>query len=100
MAYLGYCLKCGAKHEAEDSHRCMCGGEIEPAELVDSLAALEHQQWMHWSQHVAENNEIPDELREKWEKNWHPYSTLDEETQDQDRKWACEALQRVRSHTD
>lgn len=60
--------------------------------LREELAELEHRQWMHWSQHVAENNDIPDSLHEKWNGNWEPYDALDEETKDHDRKWADKVL--------
>ena len=59
--------------------------------LVERLAALEHRQWMHWSKNVAEANDIPDALHEKWRANWRPYAALDEATKEHDRKWAREA---------
>lgn len=62
-------------------------------ELLEELAALEHRQWIYWSKHVAENNDIPDDLREKWERSWIPYEELDEETKEHDRKWARKALE-------
>jgi hypothetical protein len=64
----------------------------EKAILLEELADLEHQQWMHWSQYIAENYDIPDELREKWQENWEPYSKLSEEMKEKDRKWARKAL--------
>lgn len=57
-------------------------------QLLEELADLEHQQWMHWSQYVAENHDIPDGLQEKWEENWRPYQDLSEELKEKDRKWA------------
>ena len=69
-------------------------------ELLEELAALEHRQWMHWSQHVAENNDIPDDLREKWEQNWVPYDELDDETKESDRKWARKALKTIGEQAD
>lgn len=62
-------------------------------EVLEELADLEHRQWIHWSKYVAENHDIPDELREKWEKSWKPYSELSEEMKDKDRKWARKALE-------
>ena len=66
------------------------------AGLVERLAALEHRQWMHWSQHVAENHDIPNGLREKWESNWRPYDELPEATKESDRKWARQAAEIAR----
>lgn len=57
-------------------------------DLIEALAALEHRQWMHWTQLVARDHDIPDELREKWEENWVEYDYLDDVTKEPDRKWA------------
>lgn len=59
--------------------------------LIEALAALEHRQWMAWSQHVAEHNDIPESLREQWEVNWKPYDELDEAAKEKDRVWARKA---------
>ncbi len=34
-----------------------------PAELVEALAEIEHEQWMHWSQAVA--GQVSDVTRDK-----------------------------------
>lgn len=66
------------------------------AQIIEELADLEHRQWMHWSQYVAKEHDIPEELEEKWEKNWKPYSQLSEEMKEKDRKWARKALAVIR----
>lgn len=63
--------------------------------VLETLAEVEHRQWMHWSQHVAEEHDLPDELLEKWEENWVPYEELEEETKESDRKWALEAMDAI-----
>ena len=60
--------------------------------IREELAELEHEQWISWSKYVAEHNDIPKELLEKWEKNWKPYPELDEKTKDSDRIWADKVL--------
>ncbi len=62
-------------------------------ELIERLAALEHRQWMSWSQYVAEHHDIPCELEEKWEPNWIDYTELSEEEKEKDRKWAREVIE-------
>lgn len=55
-------------------------------ELIEALAALEHDQWIAWSKTVA--HEVSDDRRKRWETYWVPYSDLDEETKEKDREWA------------
>lgn len=64
-------------------------------QLLEELADLEHEQWMHWSQYVTENHDIPEELHEKWEQNWRPYEELSEELKEKDRKWARKVHDKV-----
>jgi len=66
------------------------------ARIIEELADLEHRQWMHWSQYVAREHDIPEKLEEKWNENWKPYSELSEEMKDKDRKWARKALEIVK----
>lgn len=63
------------------------------SDRLETLAALEHRQWMHWSQYIAESHDIPVNLREKWEANWVPYSELDDDVKEKDRRWAREVLE-------
>ena len=72
-------------------------------ELIEKLAALEHEQWMYWSKAIAkrvtDGNPVPAEvtvrMNEKvnsWEKLWIPYNQLSEEEKEHDRKWARKVL--------
>ncbi len=54
--------------------------------MLERLAELEHEQWMKWSQAVAD--EVSPERRARWEKYWGPYEQLSEEVKEQDRIWA------------
>lgn len=60
-------------------------------ELLEKLAALEHEQWQEWSQAVA--SEVSEEKRASWEENWVPYDQLDDSTKDLDREWAVQVME-------
>ena len=55
-------------------------------ELVEELATLEHEQWMHWSQAVAAK--VPAVTRERWRQCWVNYAELPDEMKEFDRTWA------------
>lgn len=63
--------------------------------LREALSNLEHQQWMSWTKYLNANHKIPIELLRKWEKNWKPYSELDEKTKDSDRIWADKVIKKI-----
>lgn len=68
-----------------------CRSETEP--LLERLARLEHEQWMEWSQAVAD--EVSPERRERWRRYWVPYEELPEEIKELDRQWARKVLAEV-----
>ena len=55
-------------------------------DLIEALAGLEHQQWLHWSKAVAP--EVADVTRQKWQRSWTDYSELAEDAKEADRIWA------------
>lgn len=58
-------------------------------EMIEALAALEHEQWIAWSKAlVASETGITLFRRARWEKLWKPYAELTEEEKEQDRIWA------------
>ncbi len=59
-------------------------------DLLERLAALEHEQWVLWSQAVAA--EVSEERRRRWQALWVPYAELPEEVKEQDRVWARKVL--------
>lgn len=67
--------------------------------LLEELAALEHRQWVYWTQELTKREDLPDHLIERWEENWVPYDELDEGTKDHDRKWAQRAHAIFREHS-
>lgn len=44
-------------------------------ELIEKLSALEHRQWRSWTEYLIENEDIPEDLEEKWKKNHIPYTS-------------------------
>ena len=64
----------------------------EKDELRERLAELEHEQWMAWSKHLAETEQLNPERLASWKPMWVPYAQLTEEQKEQDREWADKVL--------
>ena len=68
---------------------------VNPADdLVEALAAIEHEQWMHWSHAVAA--EVAASTRAKWQRSWVDYAELNDEMKEADRVWACKVVTLLR----
>jgi len=50
------------------------------------LAQLAHRLWTHWSQHIAEEEDISQERIDRWEQLWIPFDDLSKEMQEKDRE--------------
>jgi hypothetical protein len=62
-------------------------------DLIERLAELEHQQWMHWAQSlVAEESGLAAERVARWRCSFVAYADLPEHLKDLDRTWARRAL--------
>lgn len=68
---------------------------LESEQLIDELAAIEHERWAHWQRYVHEHCErqqdgsllIPAELAARWEAQIEtPYVELTEREKDSDRE--------------
>lgn len=68
---------------------------LESEQLVDELAAVEHERWAHWQRYVHDHCErqqdgsllIPAELAARWEAQIEtPYVELTERERDSDRE--------------
>ena len=57
-------------------------------QLIERLAALEHEQWMQWAETIMAKESISEERRKRWAGYMVPYADLSEEAKQQDRKWA------------
>lgn len=55
-------------------------------DVIEKLAALEHEQWIKWSQEVG--TEVSAKRKARWSKYWVPYAELTEEVKEHDRVWA------------
>jgi hypothetical protein len=62
------------------------------AEIIESLAELEHEQWMAWADTIMQTEKISDKRFARWVSCMIPYSDLSEEMKEFDREWARKAL--------
>jgi len=59
--------------------------------VLERLAALEHEQWAHWTRHMLDN--LYPENIERWKRQVEtPYEELTEKEKDSDREWASKIL--------
>ena len=61
-------------------------------DVLEALAALEHDQWMAWSKSLAAAEPLSAERVERWQRLWVPYADLSEQEKDADRVWAEKVL--------
>lgn len=59
-------------------------------ELLEELAEIEHEQWLHWANAVK--GEVSPERAKRWESYMVPYGELSEKAKDMDRVWAKRVL--------
>jgi len=50
------------------------------------LDVLAHRLWTHWSQHIADEEDISEQRLQRWRNLWVPYDKLPEEDKDTDRR--------------
>jgi hypothetical protein len=59
--------------------------------MLEELAALEHEQWSHWTRHLLDN--LSPENIERWRQQIKtPYRELSEAEKEKDRIWARKVL--------
>lgn len=58
--------------------------------LLDKLAEIEHEQWLHWANAVK--GEVTPERAKRWGSYMVPYSELSEKAKDMDRLWATKVI--------
>lgn len=63
-------------------------------DLVEALAKIEHEQWLHWSQASAAHVSPP--IRSKWQSSWVDYDELSDELKEADRVWARKVVNLLR----
>jgi hypothetical protein len=69
--------------------------------LLEKLAALEHEQWAHWTEYMVKS--VPVEFSNEDIKRWRrqietPYEELSEYEKDSDRRWASKVLVTIMEH--
>lgn len=63
--------------------------------MIENLAALEHEQWAHWTKHMLDN--LSPENIERWRRQIEtPYEQLSEMEKGSDRQWARKAIKIIR----
>ena len=86
-----YCLPDAiGKHEKHCPYKGLQFRELAQNELIEELAALEHEQWIEWTRSVAQD--LWPERRKRWQEYWVPYNQLPESARDFARKWAQKVL--------
>jgi hypothetical protein len=65
--------------------------------LIETLAELEHQQWIEgFSKPLAKEESLSPERMCRWRRFWNtPYSQLPEEVKEMDRVWARKAIGKI-----
>lgn len=66
--------------------------EDDHALRTEELAAFAHRLWVHWSTHIAEEENISEDRLDRWEELWTEYENLSEEMKDKDRELVKELL--------
>jgi len=61
-------------------------------ELLEQLAALEHEQWMEWARSLSESETLSPDRLKRWAEFMVPYDELSEEAKEHDRKWALKVI--------
>lgn len=62
------------------------------ADLLETLAALEHDQWVFWSSRLAATGDVAPERVARWRTLWVPYADLPDAEKESDRAWARKVL--------
>jgi hypothetical protein len=67
------------------------------SKLIDTLATIEHQQWMQWARTLMEKEgALSEERKERWRGLMVPYEELSEEWKEYDREWARKVLEVIK----
>ena len=66
--------------------------QLTDEEIIESLAELEHEQWMKWADTIMQTEKISDARFARWASCMIPYADLTEEMKEFDREWARKAL--------
>ena len=60
--------------------------------MIEKLAALEHEQWAHWTRYMLDN--LTSENIQRWRRQIEtPYEDLSEKEKESDRVWARKVME-------
>lgn len=62
-------------------------------ELIEKLAALEHEQWVGWSKAIRQEESITLSRVNRWKELWCDYEELPEDVKEQDREYARKVIE-------
>ena len=87
------CVACGKRVTSDSIHTCSPQlKQLTDEEIIESLAELEHEQWMKWADTIMQTEKISDARFARWASCMIPYAELTEEMKEFDRVWARKAL--------
>ena len=86
----GYCRGCGTTINEEHLPDCDLVA-VDSARLLERLAALEHEQWSHWTDYFLAHSS-PENVKRWARQAATPYEELNEAEKEADRKWARRVL--------
>jgi len=87
------CLSCGQRVTGDSIHTCSPQLKtLTDEEIIESLAELEHEQWMTWADTIMQTEKISDNRFARWASCMIPYADLSEEMKEFDREWARKVL--------
>ena len=87
------CVACGKRVTSDSIHTCSPQlKQLTDEEIIESLAELEHEQWMKWADTIMQTEKISDARFARWASCMIPYADLTEEMKEFDREWARKAL--------
>jgi len=65
--------------------------------LIEDLADLEHEQWIHWTKYMLDN--LTAENIQRWKRQCKtPYSQLTDKEKESDKEWARKVINIVKEH--
>jgi hypothetical protein len=70
----------------------MAGEKMNNLSLREKIAELEHEQWIEWSMHLADAEDISQDRLNRWSEYCTDYKFLSEQQKDFDREWADKIL--------
>ncbi len=70
----------------------------EELDLLETLAELEHQQWMNWAKQIMQKEKLSQETTKRWKNYFIPYKDLPEDIKELDRNYARKVISALKDH--